>query len=67
MRLADFPLFDADVYVVRADVSAPKLLNPLTEVRARQDDAGYTWLAQGKGLVELDRNAGRKPFLTAIA
>ena len=39
MRLADFPLFDPDVYVVRADVSAPKLLNPLAQVRAWQDDA----------------------------
>ena len=67
MRLADFPLFDPDVYVVRADVSAPKLLNPLAQVRAWQDDAGYVWLAQGKELVELDRNAGGKPFLTAIA
>lgn len=54
MRLADFPLFDPDVYVVRADVSAPKLLNPLAQVRAWQDDAGYVWLAQGKELVELD-------------
>jgi hypothetical protein len=67
MRLADFPLFDPDVYVVRADVSAPKLLNPLAQVRAWQDDAGYVWLAQGKELVELDRNAGGKPFMTAIA
>ena len=38
-----------------ADVSAPKLLNPLAQVRAWQDDAGYVWLAQGKELVELDR------------
>lgn len=67
MRLADFPLFDPDVFVVQADVSAPKLLSPLAQARAWQDDAGHVWLAQGKELVELDRNTGGKPFMTAIA
>lgn len=66
MRLADFPLFEPGVYVVRSEVSSPKQLKPLAEVRAWRDDAGYTWLAQGDDVVELERNSGGKPFNSAL-
>ncbi len=66
MRLADFPLFEPGIYVVRSEVSSPKQLKPLAEVRAWRDDAGYTWLAQGDDVVELERNPGGKPFDSAL-
>lgn len=66
MRLADFPLFEPGVYVVRSEVSSPKQLKPLSEVRAWRDDAGYRWLAQGDDVIELERNSGGKPFDSAL-
>lgn len=67
MRLADFPLFEPGVYVVRSEVSSPKQMKPLVEVRAWRDGAGYTWLAQGDDVVELERNSGGKPFDSALS
>lgn len=66
MRLRDFPLFEPSVYVVRSGAASTKQLKPLAEVRAWRDDAGYTWLAQGNDLVELERNSGGKPFESAL-
>lgn len=66
MRLADFPLFEPGVYVLRSEAPSPKQLKPLEAVRVWRDDAGYTWLAQGDDVVELERNAGGKPFESAL-
>ncbi len=66
MRLADFPLLEPDVYFVRSEAPSSKQLKPLTEVKAWRDAAGYNWLAQGDVLVELERNAGGKPFQAAL-
>lgn len=66
MRLADFPLLEPGVYVVRSEASQPKQLKALAPVRAWRNDTGYTWLAQGDDVVELERNAGGKPFESAL-
>ncbi|MDP3537969.1 MAG: AAA domain-containing protein [Azonexus sp.] len=66
MRLADFPLFEPGVYVLRSEASLPKQLKPLEAVRVWRDDAGYTWLAQGDDVLELERNAGGKPFESVL-
>ena len=62
MRLADFPLLEPDVYFVRSDASSLSQLKPLVEVKVWRDASGYSWLAQGDVLVELERDAGGRPF-----
>ncbi len=66
MRLADFPLFEPDVYFVRSETSSPAQLKPLAEARVWRDTAGHAWLAQGDVLVELERDTGGKSFQAVL-
>lgn len=67
MKLADFPLLEPEVHIVRAESGAPLLQwDRYSEVRVWFDDDGLLWLAHGDDLVELEAGSGGKLFATLV-
>jgi len=67
MRLADFPLLEPEVHIVRAESGSPLLQwDRYSEVRVWFDDDGLLWLARGDDLVELEAGSGGKFFATLV-
>ncbi|MCK6372313.1 MAG: hypothetical protein L6Q83_13500, partial [Gammaproteobacteria bacterium] len=67
MKLADFPLLEPEVHIVRAESGVPLLQwDRYSEVRVWFDDDGLLWLAHENDLVELEAGSGGELFTTLV-